>query len=398
VGAVLRGITGAPLDVDLVVSVCRRAQQLASGEAIRGIVRLVASRADAPLPDDALNLVATIAGSDPDPEADARRPPANGGTRVSGDDIDLVGLNSSRGAAAEAIGVLIAKDPGRLDRFRGTISHLAADRVLAVRAMLTSALGPILDMDADFAIRSFLAAVHDAHEDLLSSRYIQRFLILVIRRARYDDIATVVQQMLASQDADIAKHGARQLTVASLLRLELDSQVDGLLAGSQPHRVGAVEVFARWVTFQPRRDRIMAVLAAAFEDSTKEVRSQAVTAFEALAEVPLTAYTPLFEAFARSRAVADRAGDVLQVLEKSRHPLPHVALTVCERLLTVHGIEMGDIRTAAAADGLQATGLLLRIHRQHADPDLRRRCLDLFDQFIAAGVHGIEAKLDTVER
>jgi hypothetical protein len=270
--------------------------------------------------------------------------------------------------------------------------------VLAVRAMLASALGPILDIDPDFAIRSFLAAVHDAHEDLLSSRYIQRFLILMIRQARYDDIATVVQRMLASQDADIAKHGARQLTVASLLRPELDSQVDGLLAGSQPHRVGAVEVFARWVTFQPRRDRIMAVLAATFDDSTKEVRSQAVTAFEALAEAPLTAYAPLFEGFARSRAVADRAGNVLQVLEKSRHPLPHVALTVCERLLTIHGMEMSDIRTAAAADGLQATGLLLRIHRQHADPDLRRRCLDLFDQFIAAGVYGIEAALDTVER
>jgi hypothetical protein len=398
VGAVLRGITGAPLEVDLILSVCRRAHQLASGEALRGIVRLVASRADAALPDDALDLVATVARSSLDLDAEAWRPPADDGTRVSSGDIDLAGLNSSRGAAAEAIGVLIAKDPGRLDRFRDTISHLAADPVPPVRAMLAGALGPVLDVDADFAIRSFLAAVHDAPDDLLGSRYVQRFLSLAVRGARYDDIAAVVQRMLASQHADIAKAGGRQLTLASLLQPELDGQVDDLLAGSEPHRAGVVEVFAHWVTFQPRRDRIMAVLAAAFDDNAKEVRAQAVTTFQLLGEVPLTAYTPLFEAFAHSRAVTDFAGDILRVLEKSRHPLPDVALTVCERLLSIHGKDAGDIRTAAAGDAVQATRLLLRIHRQHASPDLRRRCLDLFDRFIAAGVHGIEAALDKVER
>lgn len=42
--------------------------------------------------------------------------------------------------------------------------------------------------------------------------------------------------------------------------------------------------------------------------------------------------------------------------------------------------------------------LALRMHAQHSDSELRRRCLDLIDQLAAFRAHDIEADLETIDR
>ena len=89
---------------------------------------------------------------------------------------------------------------------------------------------------------------------------------------------------------------------------------------------------------------------------------------------------------------------MLHTLESSRQPLPANTLDLCEAFIATHQADIGDISTHAAADVTYITRLTLRIHAQHTDIEIRRRCLDLIDQLVVLRAHNIESELDTIER
>jgi hypothetical protein len=179
---------------------------------------------------------------------------------------------------------------------------------------------------------------------------------------------------------------------------ELDSLVDAALDGDAAMRGGVMGVFAANISNQSRRDRIFKVLRRGFGDPSREVRSGAARAFYTLEKHRLDDYTALLEAFADSDALLDNAGVVLHMLDEVRRPLPPVMLDICEGFVQAHGTDIGDITTAAAGDAMYIVHLVLRLHAQHNDPDIRRRCLDLIDQLVAIRAHGIDQDLASIER
>ena len=128
------------------------------------------------------------------------------------------------------------------------------------------------------------------------------------------------------------------------------------------------------------------------------VRSAAVRCFYGLSKQRLEDYEPLIAAFADSVSLHEHAGTVLHELEMARQPLPAVVLDLCERFVHAHGAALGDITTAAAGDAMYVTRLAVRLHGQYTHPDTRRRCLDLIDQLVALGAHGIDEGLASIER
>jgi hypothetical protein len=246
----------------------------------------------------------------------------------------------------------------------------------------------------------FHEALDQAPSELLSSGYVEHFLRNAVQRMRYPDVAELLQRMLAEPDDKTRQVAARWLTLAAYYDPNLDSDVDVLLArGADDATRGAVVgVFADNITYAPRRDRTIAVLSTALYDPQKEVRDAAERAFYRLDDQPLAEYAPFIAAFADSPALADGAAAALHTLESSRQPLPPTILDVCEAFVTAHQQDIGDISTAAAADITYVVRLSLRIHAQHTNPDIRRRCLDLIDQLVVLRAHNIEADLAAIER
>jgi hypothetical protein len=128
------------------------------------------------------------------------------------------------------------------------------------------------------------------------------------------------------------------------------------------------------------------------------VRSAAITSFYGLENAELNDYSPLFEAFLDSQSLVDDSSTVLHVLTSARQPLPSIALDICERTIALHGQALGDITSASAAVGRYVAELAVRLHAQHTDPEMRRRCLDLIDLLVAAGAEGIDGDLAKIER
>jgi hypothetical protein len=73
-------------------------------------------------------------------------------------------------------------------------------------------------------------------------------------------------------------------------------------------------------------------------------------------------------------------------------------LDLCERFTGAHGARFADISSAVAGDATYVVRLAIRLHAQHADPDTRRRCLDLIDLLVVLSAHGIDDNLALIER
>lgn len=55
-------------------------------------------------------------------------------------------------------------------------------------------------------------------------------------------------------------------------------------------------------------------------------------------------------------------------------------------------------KAPSAPGAIYVARLTFRMHVQHTDPDVRRRCLDLIDQLVVLRAHNIESDLETIER
>ncbi len=392
IGAILRGLATARLDSDLLLGVCRHARALGGSDTNRWLVRLVQAHAAGTVPDALVQVVADIAVGGGNPAVKESSETWNGGS------IDDAAFNSTRGAAALALGDLLAEDPDRLPLAESALQQLVADAKPEVRVATIAALVPLLYAEPDQALALFHNASEGISDGLLGSGYVERFLNQAIRRGRYPNVAAILRRMLSAADERTRKVAAHQLAIASYHVPGVDSDVDGVLEGGHDAVRKAVEVFADNVTYRPRRDRSMAVIAAALHDPAKAVRDAAKRGFYGLDTERLTDYAPIIAALARSPALADGAGAALHSLEASRQPLPPEVLDLCEAFVAEHQRDIGDIATRAAGEATYVVRLALRMHAQHTDPDLRRRCLDLIDQLVAFGAHEIERDLDTIER
>jgi hypothetical protein len=393
VGAILRGLAEARVEHDLFLAVCGHVRDIGGSDTNRWLVRLIETHAAGPVEDELIETVVSIAISDPDSGARGPDEPWNGGS------IDFAALNSTRGAAALAIGNLIAEEAARLSLVEPALRQLVLDPQSEVRAAAVAALVPLLHSNPDLALGLFHDAVREAASGLLGSRYVERFLHHAVQIRRYPDVAEQLRQMLADPGDDTRQIATRQLTLASYYDASLDDDVDVLLASADDaSRAAAVSIFADNISYAPRRDRSIAVVSTAFHDPEKEVRDAAQRAFHRLGDQPLSDHVSLIAAFATSPALADGAAAALLLLEESRQPLPPTVLDVCEAFVAAHKHDIGDISTAAAGDVTYVVRLTLRMHAQHTDPDVRRRCLDLIDDLVVLRAHNIESDLDAFER
>lgn len=384
VGAIMSGLTDSHLDEVLLVEVCRHAHLIGGCNIGSKIAALIEAQAARTLPEPLLDIVIAI----------AHTPAGDGGVDMHQSDASAV-----RSAAASAIRALIHQDHDRLPRFEETLTRLAGDPTLSVREMAVFALAAVLGVDAPLAFRLFHSSISAEGSELLASQYVEHFLYAAVRCGHFPQVADLLPRMTASNLEQVRLAGARLAVFASYQIPDLDPLVDTLL-DSEDESVPAaiVKVVADNTTTRLRRERAFELLTGAFTDPSPEVREAAITCFYSLEGERLSDYEQLLTAFGTSPAFDHDTSAVFHVLESSRHPLPSVVIDLCERFTAGHQAALGDLSTAAAGAGIYVSSLVIRLLAQHTDPHVRTRCLDLIDQLVLAGAHGIDDSLDKIER
>lgn len=394
--AILQGLAESTVDTELLLDVCRWAHHLPEHPCGRWLCRLIGTAAAQPLPDDILNMVAWYATEDPDPGEEVWRMRAEGSSRYYGGDITSAGINSCRGAAAEAIGELISHDHARLSLFTPFLEAMVMDRSIAVRSCVAAVLLPVLLCDTAFAI-SLFSQLCGAEDALLSTLTVEQFLVKALI-TNFEDLTPLLQHMLNSQDPEVQTAGSRLACSAGVvLDKAHNTLIDRCIEGTEAQRLGAAQILSLNIAHASLRSACTSYLIRLFSDPAQAVLVQAASCFRSLAGPQLSGFTDLVEAFVRSSAFQTETFALLHALWACPGISPDIVCLVGEQFKATFGSDL-DLNSPAGVQTEMVIKLILRAYNSGADETVQSRCLDVIDYLASCRAYGLGEALSEYSR
>jgi hypothetical protein len=387
-----------PVPPESVFELLRHIDGLGQPENDSWLGRALRRQMENEIPDDIIELIVDRALHSPDPESEAWLTESWGGQTYYGGDPWANGMNTARGAAAEALADLLVGDSdGRRSALVAPrLLRLAQDDSTAVRASVAKLISAALRYQRDEALEAFDELIR-ADDRLLSTATVER-LIANVGRIDPQRATSTIERMLGSDYESVRSAGGRLAAYAGL-EFNLRSLLEGTVHSSDPAtRKGAATVCAEMVGGTSDEDAATNALARLFFDSDEGVRGEAAGAAMALRGADLGPHLQLLRMLISSPAFPAALAQLLITLEKTSSPIEELALLVAERFIKTHREEMSNIETRAAGDSRGIGELLLRAYSQSHDTLLRSRTLDLLDQLLELEAYGVAELVNAAER
>ena len=152
------------------------------------------------------------------------------------------------------------------------------------------------------------------------------------------------------------------------------------------------------MTIDEYRYRAERTLVSSFDDSDKQVRSQASEAFREIKPNEFGRYRDLATSYVASKAFETNSWAFFHALEEAECKVDDIVISATEKL--IDEIERdGNEAGRRSMDLHQLQDILKREYASsEADPDLRRRLLDLIDRMIELDLYGVEGIVKAHER
>ena len=395
--AVLRGVTDSGLDIVTIARVTERCHSIEGRPLGRYICDPIASLANGDVPLEALDLVASYATEDPDPEQELWRTEVSPGQGLyyRGDILNNA-INTKRGTAARAMARLIEANGKRIAHLRPALEKMVQDPSIAVRSCVAQTLIAVLRHDRDLAVDLF-GQLCNTEDALVGTEFVERFLFFALQ-THFQELSSILERMVTSQLTEVASAGARQACVAALDLEEAAEIARICLSGSEAQKIGAAQVMAANVRTATCRSFCEDALVSLFNDPSDKVRAEAARCFLRFEGPQLEGYDRLITGFVCSGASSSDFFPLLVALERTTAKLPEVTLLVCERFIDIAGLAAADISTGEAGDANTVIKLTLRTYQQSSDEKIRATCLDLIDKLMEHGAYGINDALEEFER
>ncbi len=397
--ASIRGTTGVldKLDPTLVWEICRQFDRLDGRSLGKDLLRLIERAAALDVPKDLLEMVSRYAIDDEDPREDRWQHEDYSGHRVLGGSVLLAGLNSTRGAAAVAIGAILSADHSKLSSLEDAVQKLAVDRTSAVRACAIRPLLVLVGIDEARAWALFESLITDCDDTVLATEDAQRFVNYMLHREP-SRVLAIIRRMLASSDQQVAYVGAELATMAWLLYPDHDNLRKEAEEAGPAARAGCARIYAGNVTNPRFKARCARPLMDCFDDHDKRVRESAAELFWQLSSDDLEVIEDVCLRFLDSRAYSEHSGRLIHELEQSRANLASVVAKLAQRFVAEAGRKASDIRFAEAGNARVVSGLLVRNYSSATTEAERNRSLDIIDQMFEIGAFGVGDSLADYER
>ncbi|GHO65546.1 hypothetical protein KSC_044380 [Ktedonobacter sp. SOSP1-52] len=394
--AVLCGIAEAQIDVQAVLTVCRRCHILPDKPCGYWICTVLAKQAEFPLTEDALDMVAWYAVEGAQPEYEEWRSSVEESLDRRTDPITAAGRVSVRGNAAEVIAHLIYHDGGRIPFFLPILERMVQDPSIPVRSCVALALRAVLRYDRESAL-SLFSQLCETEDILLQTSAIEQFIAQALH-THFTTVEPILQRMLQSSIPNVTRVGARLICVASLVTEQARSLVERYLSGAEAQRMGMAEVLTLHLRLASFRMFCEQAIVQLFNDPSEKVRDQVATCFNEFEGGQLGEYSGLVEAFVQSQTFATNPYYLIHALENTTAKLPEITCLACEtffemmaeRGLRVYGQSI--IHTDAVGK------LLLRVYSQQKVKALQTRCLDLIDRMLQFGEYSLSQVLAEYDR
>ncbi|SMD24555.1 hypothetical protein [Lentzea albidocapillata] len=390
----------SPVQVDAVCDAIRHIRRLSQPATERWLAWPLRHHLDEEIPEDIVELVLNLALNSCDPASEDDWPIFHGedATQV-GEHIYNNGINVARGQAAEILGDLVFHDSdGR--RAAVVVPHLmalAADPSLAVRSCVAYLIRAALRHARPQALDAYLVLI-DTDDRLLAARPVEDLALHIMHSGDTVISLSTVARMVDSEHKEVRKAGGRLAMRLALLRDDEEQVLQHLLSTRSGVLTGVAQIAAAFLPRTDNLDLVSTALALLFEDENKEVRTAAAAAAVALRGEALRPYTELLAKLIDSPAFEEAEAQLLITLERAPDRVDTLVVRCARRFIELHGDELGDLSTGAAADIQQVTNLLVRAYAQAQGADVRSEILDLVDRLLLHNGYGVQETLDTVER
>jgi hypothetical protein len=395
--AVLRGLADADnrVPVELLASVLRRFFAMPGRPGGRWITRPLAQIANEDIPTDVLDIAAWFATEADDPTQDSWRKTPDNDVEYYGGDPFTAGINSVRGAAAEALSVLIWPDAERLAYLTPALERLVRDPVIAVRACAAVTLRTAYRHDPGQAVELFVSLC-DTDEALLGTRPVEDFLS-VATKSHIEQLRPILSRMLSSDVSDVQAAAGRQAALAALADKNAYDLVEVALSGPTSARVGVAQVAAHNVVNVEVGETCARWLPAFFDDPEKTVRDEASNWVRQLGPTGIRDRHELLTQYIGSAAYHDDEAGLMHALDDSTVAVAEIALPALQEFVEHRRREMGDIQQGAAFTALLASKLAVRAYTSAASEQTRDSALDVIDALLAAKVSEIRTFVESFD-
>jgi hypothetical protein len=287
-------------------------------------------------------------------------------------------------AAGAAAAVLYAR-PNWAGRLQAVVGRLAGDSESRVRSMSADAIRALLNHDRGLSIQ-LAASLFSSLEtdDIQFPPVAQLFMTLAVLEPA--SFQPVIQRAL-NGGGKVARLGGFAWTALALQDRIPTGVPKEFAALPAAVRVGAIEFAV------PRLPASMYLVEAGLDDPDPDVRRQAARVTWEHESFDEQQFSKLIETVQNSSAVEECAKGLIRMLAKTSERLPSNAIGFLENVIQIHGYDLADISTAAAALSGDIAKLTLRLYFQ-GDEATRTRCLDIVDRLAAIGSYGITEALD----
>lgn len=387
-----------PASLENVAALCRYVSGWPGAPATRWLPRLISKYANEAVPEDLYALVARIATDSLDPQQDVWKIEASSGQPYYGGDIHGAGMNSARGAAAEAIADLVIVDESRVPLLARAIAKLADDPIASVKACAAIAAYALMRWRRDEAVNNLLTLANGP-DRLLATHPVQRLTMAAIA-THWERVRPLVERMLKSDDEEVRDAGGALASVAGLDETDANDLLTLVLNDSDARiRRGVAKVLAARAVSSRYRERCAAGLERLFNDDDADVRQEAAKVFWRIHDSQMADLEAVAYAFLSSAGFQGNHHHFLHALEVSTADVVDLVLATADRMVSSYGAQLGDLRGRVGGDSRNLSGLLLRVlGRLDADRERVNRALDMLDVMLEAGAWGVTEALETVER
>ena len=392
--------TSATIPLENIVALLMHVFALPGRPCGKATAWLVQKWKDCDWPDAVLDIVAWHAMHDLDPKEETWTVLASGGTAYSNGDPYTAGINSTRGAAAKAIGRLLFDKYARFGRLQHAIDSLVHNSSTAVRSCTLLALIAVLSIDVPKAVAWFKECV-GGDSAILATPHVSQF-IHYAGRDDYAGLRPVLDAMLASSDEKVVDAVAEQICLLGLyveLANTVHPDVERVHRGSVAMRKAAAEVYAHHIDDETVGETCRRNLMPFLQDPDEEVRTKAASALYRLKKLSMQEQSELLEAFLDGKPGLEALNSAVHALEDSPVELPDLVFRLAEECVRTCQYEAGNITKAAGMIGWNLSKIVVRLYAQkEANPAMQARCLDLIDQMELYDFVGLDDELKRVER
>ena len=392
ISALISGLSESEVPAEWVFNLVRRFTPRLEGEFRRYVCWALTKRAAEGIPDDLLDLMASWARSDPDPQEELWQVDAGNGQPYYGGEPHSFGINTNRGAAVKAVTYCAYQcKPTNRDYIFQILEQVAQDPSVAVRICVIDALGSILAVDTERAIAIFESTLAEQPK-LLETPHVYQFLYWTYYKY-FSRIRPWIEALLATNDNVTRQAGARLVCLASFHYPEARELENQMMQGNEAMRRGAAEVYAHNIAHLELGDICLERLRKLLYDPDPKVRTYVGECFENLRPEHVDDVRHFITEFLLSPSLLEGTDHLLDYIASVAAFEHELALETTTRLLDIVDTNHTEPQVSNAILDQDLARLPLTVYTHTEEAETKSQAMALFERLLLMGSRSAQRAL-----